>query len=96
MPDGTAQTYPAADGAHAVTLGAADAATGRDFGVHEIGQNVTTGTVYDDANANGVFDAGESPLPGRTVYWDDNANGVFDPEYAFDDTRTGERCGGRA
>src|SRR5207249_3864642 len=37
------------------------------------------GAVFDDANANGVFDPGESALAGWTVWLDVNANHVLDP-----------------
>ena len=35
------------------------------------------GTVFLDTNANGVLDAGESPLAGRAVYLDLDASGAF-------------------
>lgn len=37
-----------------------------------------SGTVINDANKNGVEDAGESGLQGWTVFLDQNANGIFD------------------
>ena len=80
--DGVAQTAPANDAAHTVTVSADEAVTGKDFGRHWVGQNVVTGTVYDDANRNGAFDPGEAPLAGRSVYNDANGNGVFDPNIA--------------
>jgi len=36
------------------------------------------GAVYNDLNGNGVRDAGEGGLPGRTVYLDANTNGQYD------------------
>jgi uncharacterized delta-60 repeat protein len=41
------------------------------------GQSVS-GKVFNDANANGVFDAGETGLSAFDVYLDANANGRFD------------------
>lgn len=37
------------------------------------------GTVWDDTNANGVFDAGEPGLSGATVYVDADNDGTLDP-----------------
>jgi hypothetical protein len=56
-----------------------------------------SGTVFNDTNANGKFDAGETPLAGWTVWLDLNHDGVLDPgdpvtttdaagHYAFDTT----------
>jgi serine-aspartate repeat-containing protein C/D/E len=42
------------------------------------GTGTLTGTVYDDANANRLRDAGEIGLPGRTVYIDADHDGMFD------------------
>lgn len=38
-----------------------------------------TGTVFNDANNNGTFDAGEAGMPGVTVYIDSDGNGQLDP-----------------
>jgi uncharacterized repeat protein (TIGR01451 family) len=37
-----------------------------------------SGFVFEDFNANGLIDAGEPPLAGRTVYIDANNNGILD------------------
>jgi SdrD B-like protein len=37
-----------------------------------------SGTVFNDANSNGLQDAGETGIAGRTVYADQNHNGVLD------------------
>ncbi|MFG0262998.1 MAG: SdrD B-like domain-containing protein, partial [Novipirellula sp. JB048] len=37
-----------------------------------------SGTVFDDADADGVQDAGEPPLVGWTVYLDENQNGKLE------------------
>ena len=44
------------------------------------------GAVYNDANGNGVYDFGESPLQGWRVYIDANNNGVRDIGETFTDT----------
>jgi subtilisin-like proprotein convertase family protein len=38
-----------------------------------------SGTVFQDNNGDGVFDAGDTPVSGATVYIDSNNNGVLDP-----------------
>ncbi len=60
------------------------------------GQNVTdqdffnvlqtasiSGTIVDDANANGLWDDGETGLEGQTVFIDANDNGTFDDGETF-------------
>ena len=37
-----------------------------------------SGTVFNDANGNGILDKGETGLAGRELYLDLNNNGVFD------------------
>jgi subtilisin-like proprotein convertase family protein len=37
-----------------------------------------SGTVYQDNNGNGAYDAGETPMAGVTVFADSNNNGVLD------------------
>lgn len=46
----------------------------------EVPQATISGTVFNDANHNGIQDAGEHGLAGRTVWVDVNGNGVFDPD----------------
>jgi uncharacterized delta-60 repeat protein len=41
-------------------------------------RSVITGVVFDDVNANGVRDAGETPIVGRVVFRDDDNDGVKD------------------
>jgi endo-1,4-beta-xylanase len=43
------------------------------------GTNTISGTLFNDANGNGVKDAGEANLSGWTVFVDDNLNRKFDP-----------------
>lgn len=47
------------------------------FGNRQFGS--ISGIKFNDANANGVFNAGETPLQGWTIYIDANGNGVVDP-----------------
>ena len=42
------------------------------------GGATVSGQVFQDNNANGVFDGSDSPLAGRVVYLDLNKNGLFD------------------
>src|SRR4051794_14504991 len=73
-PAGWRQTAPAT-GFYNVLLPIGGAITGRDFG------NTRTvrisGTVFNDANGNGVRNVGEAGLSGFQVYLDANNNGVF-------------------
>jgi uncharacterized delta-60 repeat protein len=75
----------AADGT--IVLGgygvAATGGTGSDFAVvrllnDDLPAGSISGTVFNDANNNGVRDAGEAGAPGVTVYQDLNNNGVYD------------------
>ncbi|MGH8853685.1 MAG: SdrD B-like domain-containing protein, partial [Telluria sp.] len=59
-----------------VTLDAAAPTVTRNFGAYALAS--MSGTVFDDANANGVRDAGEAALAGRQVLFDLNNNGVAD------------------
>ena len=43
------------------------------------GTSIISGTVFADANDNGVMDSGEQGLTGWTVYDDLNNNGILDP-----------------
>lgn len=62
---------------HRVTAFAEQTLSGLDFG--SVPRNVTiSGIQFDDANANGVQDAGETGLAGVTVFADINANGLAD------------------
>jgi subtilisin-like proprotein convertase family protein len=50
------------------------ARTGLAFGAYQLG--TVSGTVFNDANGNGVQDSGEAGLAGRTVFLDQNQDGV--------------------
>jgi subtilisin-like proprotein convertase family protein len=43
-----------------------------------VGVGSISGAVFQDNNGNGVFDAGDAPLPDVTVYLDSNNNGSLD------------------
>jgi uncharacterized repeat protein (TIGR01451 family) len=64
--------------AGSATLGPDDLTV--DFGYHPIGAGSIGDTVWQDDDADGVFDAGESPIAGITVslYEDSNNDGVID------------------
>jgi hypothetical protein len=49
------------------------------IGSFQVAAGLISGAAYNDLNANGVFDAGDTPLPGRTVFLDLNGNGSPDP-----------------
>ncbi|MGN6544931.1 MAG: tandem-95 repeat protein [Aureliella sp.] len=51
---------------------------GIDFGNHEPNDYSISGMVFNDANKNGLRDAGEAGLSGITLYLDSNHNGALD------------------
>ncbi|MDB5327191.1 MAG: Cna B-type [Phycisphaerales bacterium] len=62
-----------------VTLAAGESAANVSLGVaHPPAVGSITGTLFDDANLNGVRDAGEAAQTFRDVYADLNGNGQFD------------------
>jgi hypothetical protein len=66
VPDGFRQTTPAAGEIQVTVDLAHQTVTGLLFGNQPIGVTVS-GTVYNDANGNGVRDAGEAGMPGVSV-----------------------------
>lgn len=64
-------------GSHRVSLGSAQTISGLNFGNQSLQASIS-GTTFDDKNANGVRDPGESGLAGATVYLDQNNNGLLD------------------
>ncbi|MEX2187071.1 MAG: SdrD B-like domain-containing protein [Pirellulales bacterium] len=62
---------------HSVTLGSGDEVEGLDFGNYAMPGEIH-GTKFNDANGNGVRDAGELGVGGVTIYLDLNNNGKFD------------------
>ncbi len=74
-PAGTRQTAPA--GAFNVTISpTALSAVNNNFGVTTAVR--IAGSVYNDANGNGIRDGGESGIAGARVFIDTNNNGTFD------------------
>ncbi len=69
LPSGWQESYPALGGGNHVTVGAT-AVTGANFGATTT--VYISGTVFNDANKNGVQDSGEAGLAGWTVYIDLN------------------------
>jgi cysteine-rich repeat protein len=72
---------------NAVLLNAGENLTGYDFGNYKA--NRIWGYKYEDLNANGAWDGGESGLPNWTIYLDDNLNNLPDanePQTTTDST----------
>ena len=66
-------------GHYSLTITPGSTFANQNFGVASATAGQVTGLVFQDANANGVFDIGENTLAGRTVFADLNGNGVLDP-----------------
>lgn len=79
---GTHNTSPAAvpgAGFWTVTLGADQTVTDVNFGNRQVtGTGAISGTLWDDADGDGVFDTGEAPLSGWEVYLDLDDDGTLD------------------
>lgn len=78
IPAGWAATLPSA-GEQAVTVVPGSTVSGRNFGNRST-VSAVTGTVWNDTDADGVRDAGETALAGRAIYVDANGNGAMDAE----------------
>ena len=74
LPANTLQTS-ASPPAFTATSGM-NVSSGYDIGMFT--QGSITGTIYNDTNANGTKDTGETGLSGKTVYIDTNNNGALD------------------
>jgi hypothetical protein len=74
-PSGFLRSVPSA-GKYLVKVGAGRSVTGRDFGATPAAS--ISGRVFNDADADGVKDAGEGGAAGFRVYLDANNNGRFD------------------
>ncbi|MCA8988264.1 MAG: tandem-95 repeat protein, partial [Planctomycetaceae bacterium] len=66
-------------GSQAITLKNGEARKGVNFGAQKLRDSSIDGTIFADANDDGLFGAGEHGLAGITVYLDLNEDGVFDP-----------------
>ena len=75
LPKAFRQTEPA-DGVRIITVADGQAVTAQDFGDTNLVQ--ISGTVFNDANANGALDAGETGMSGWSVFLDKNKNGRAD------------------
>ncbi len=73
---GSGAGFIAGPATHRVTLAAGDHVSGRDFGNFRLGE--IGGTLFDDFNADGIDNSGDSGLGGWTIYLDDNHNGALD------------------
>ena len=72
---GWRQTLPFNDFGHHITVGPNQLVSGADFG--QTTQALITGFVFNDANGNGTWDAGERGLGGWRVFLDENNDGVW-------------------
>ncbi|MFM6405586.1 MAG: SdrD B-like domain-containing protein, partial [Microcystis sp.] len=73
---GWIQTFPTTP--YAVNLKAGEKLTGINFGNYfQFGS--IQGSKWNDANANGIWEADEKALAGWTIYIDSVANGTLDP-----------------
>jgi hypothetical protein len=66
LPPGFQQTFPPAPGFQFVNLTLEHSVTGLLFGNHALSATIS-GTTFNDANGNGLFDAGEAGMPGVAV-----------------------------
>ncbi|MFM6646096.1 MAG: SdrD B-like domain-containing protein, partial [Microcystis panniformis] len=75
---GWIQTFPTTP--YAVNLKAGEKLTGINFGNYfQIPLGSIQGSKWNDANANGIWEADEKALAGWTIYIDSVANGTLDP-----------------
>jgi len=65
--------------AHVITLGYDEDRTELDFGSRAIPGEIS-GRMFDDLNANGIMDSGESSVPGMTVFVDIDHDGELDAD----------------
>ena len=81
LPAAWTQSTPASDFGINVTLAASQIASGKNFGAHQTAVNSASisGTIFTDVNGNGVKDAGDTGIAGRTLYIDLNNNSKLDP-----------------
>jgi hypothetical protein len=98
VPAGATVTQPAGGAYVNVTVVSGQVVANRDFGLLVPGS--ISGIVFNDDDANGLQDVGESGAAGQTVYIDANANNVLDVNelsvttgvggsYSFDDLPPG-------
>ncbi len=86
LPSGETQTTPAPGNGFSIVVASGAQITGENFidkAAGSPGLASISGTVFNDANGNGKFDAGESGISSVVMYIDMNNQGVFvtgDPE----------------
>ena len=77
VPANWKQTTPASNGAIGASI-----SLGQDLAIASFGTQLQigsiSGTLFNDANGNGLFDTGETGIAGRTVYDDSNNNSMLD------------------
>jgi hypothetical protein len=85
---GLVQTLPGNGYGLHVTLAAGQTLTGEQFGVSEgaPGNASVSGSVFNDLNSNGIKDANETFLAGRTVYVDLDNDKILDANETFTTT----------
>jgi uncharacterized delta-60 repeat protein len=80
-PTGQTQTSPTANGGYAISVIAKLNVTGKQFG-DKAGAAPPpaslSGITFSDVNKNGIFDAGDVKLSGKTIFLDTNNNGKLD------------------
>jgi hypothetical protein len=77
VPGGYTQSSPAGGAGHTLTLAQDQNVIGKNFG-NKYATGSISGTVYNDLDGDGVKDALETGIAGRTVYIDANNNSVLD------------------
>ena len=77
IPSGWTQTAPAGGAGITVNLALGQDLTIDDFGTKTVTGSIS-GTVFNDANGNGVRDSGEGIFAGITIYSDTNNNKILD------------------
>jgi protocatechuate 3,4-dioxygenase beta subunit len=84
LQSGWSQTTPSKGYGHTITLATNQSLTGQDFGTQQTAGSpaqtgaTVSGVIFNDIDADGVFDSTESGIGGRTVYLDTNNNLVMD------------------
>ena len=80
VPSGWSQTFPTLGYGISVTLATGQNSINNNFGVKQTttsGGSIS-GTIFNDPNGNGIKDAVENGISGRTVYIDTNGDSILD------------------
>jgi hypothetical protein len=79
LPAGWSQTFPLNGFGHTIALAAGQMVSGRDFGARQATiSGSISGNLFRDTNGNGIKDAGESAVGGRTVWIDLDNDKIVD------------------